>query len=472
MSKINPVDHPDDFDAFTKWLEVFRSRNGGWYPGDIKGWFDRVNQSHQFLRTKLGGIRREYNISLKSQQKPIAMADALPFINEILNIVPGYLEKDKLPLTKEVFLQPTMSRGTHQAIRVGKDVRAYAELILRYSLDKASQMKKLDTALAKLGELWARAKTSETELEATISTSPRSFMLLGHYGPDQDSCWRQGSDKTRDKYALGQSPNTFTVTIAAHKNNKLKNVARCFGWTNEYFETINTANYYFADKFSEGDGLEILKTIFSSLWNDKLEMHEDRQYIPEDKDGKGQVFHNQYGRWTFTKGQGSVIKRSSDCEFHPYLDMIKRFKCPKCRREYGSNDKDWSIVDEIYVCPICVDDSFLCELTNTRTFKDLVGYLHDNGEYMMVKPSSVVDAANCASCGIKHAIQMHTPDKRIVCTDCFEAEYEECESCHSFVPNEEMADLGDMDICDICLENGVSPISDEVLVLMNQELQA
>jgi hypothetical protein len=460
MSKINPIDHPDSFETFKTWSEKFKQRNGGYFPPHLKGWYDAVEKNHEFIRKYIGGIRKEFHFNLKSQQNAVSTQDAAPFIDALLALVPTYLEAHVY--TKDVFLKPTIPSGTHNVIKISKHFRSYAEALLRYDNDKVIKLKEIDKNLAKLGEVWAKSRTSNVDLEATISTSPRSFMLLGHYGPDQDSCFRQGSDKTRDKFVLAQSPNTFTISIAKKQDGKDKynNVARCFGWTDLYFKTAHTANYYLTTGFPEGDGIEVLKRIFSSLWNDECEIHDvaQAQYIPENT-----VFHNPYGRWTFTKGKDSPVK---SVDFRANLAFIKSFVCPRCRENLGGEGRNWAVVDDLFLCPHCTEGANICELTQELTFKDLVDFIDEAGNLLQVNPNAVVDRQSCDECGRKHSLTMHGANDAKLCNDCYDANFTECESCHAVVRDDELSDIGDIEICSMCLENGVIPFENDALSIV------
>jgi hypothetical protein len=462
---VESVAYPDKLEDFLKWVETFKKKYGGWYPHDIKGWYNRVEKSHASIRNTLLGdkVRKEFIFDLKSQQNPISAEDAEPHINEILKIVPDYLIDYKFQ--KDAFLKPIVQDGTHNAYKVSKHVRTYAEKVYHHSPEKNAVLKPLDKALAQLGELWKKARSSDTQLEATISTSPRAFLLLGHYRPDVDSCFRQGSDKTKDKYALGQTPNTFVVSIASKHptQDRLQNVARCYGWTNDN-TVFNTANYYFVKGFQEGDGIEVLKRIFQSLTGNPMDMYEERQYMYDDKlyDPARHVFHNTYARWTFVK-QGAGVPGIQ--LFSPVLDLVKKFKCPNCGRDSGGDDRNWHEVDDMYLCSRCIEGAFRCELTDTLTFRPPVPLLNEEGFEIKVHPKVASEYARCQACSRHHIVSIKTPDDRTLCSECFEVEFTECEACHTPTKEDCLLNIGDRELCIECFEKGELPFEEHIVSL-------
>ncbi len=460
MSQVNHIQQPDTFEEFEKWLGNFLERNKGYCPHNIKKWWTKVEASHTNIRQKLGGVRKEYLFDIKSQQTPASKKDVDPIADEILRLVPGYLEGYQL--TRDVFLLPTITQGTHSAFKLTKHIKGYADQLYKQGVLSELNYKGLEKPLSKLGEVWAKAKTSEIQLEATISTSAKAFVLLGHYGPDPDSCFRNGSDKTRDKFVLGQSPDTFVISISKKKENKDKfvNVSRCFGFlSSNYSQTcLNTMNYYATPGFAEGDGIEVLKRIASDILQDEVELHENIVEVTE-----GYVFQNPYGRWSFSKGKNS---RMSRIPYTPDINHIKKFDCPQCGQRYPSDER-WEDVDDIYICHKCARLANVCEMSGAKTFGQLIEVLNNNNEEVNVHPKVAEGMAKCSSCQKPHAISVDIGDGEIICNDCVETLYTECEACFRLVPDSTLYPLGSKDYCTKCVEEAhILPFDEEEIELI------
>jgi hypothetical protein len=311
-------------------------------------------------------------------------------------------------------------------------------------------LKRLDKALSGLGAVWARSKTSDSELDVTLSTSPRGFALLGHYGPDQDSCFRQGSDKTQHKYILGQSKNTFIITISKFnpKKNKFTNVARCMGFANNSFNTFNLANYYFSHGFSEGDGLEAIRLFFEDIWKKESTLIEGKVHIET-------IFHNKYGNWTFVKGKESTeIGRQV---LNTDIMNILLFNCPKCGYESGSGN-NWNEVDDILVCHRCCSKANKCDISGELTFSTLVPLVDKSGGMKFISPKVADKYLKCDGCKM-HAEELDdVGNNNKLCSDCLENGYTQCDECETLVPDTQIIEFDDSDICLFCVRKGNIPL--------------
>lgn len=456
---MQPINHPDSYNEFAEWSARFKTHHQGFFPFDLQRWWKECEKNHADVRNFLGGIRREAVYKLKSQQNAINKKEAQPIIDGLLKLCPNYLVD--YGYTDDIFLIPYIQQGTHQAFKTGKHFKTYAEM--RVSGDA---LKEIDNLLAKLGELWARARVSDTELEITLSTSPKSFMLMGHYGPDSDSCFRNGSDKTDDKFVVGQTKNTFTISISkARPGKKNINVARCFGFFNDNFTIANLCNYYNSPGFLEGDGLEVIRLLLQELWKDQVEFHEGKVNILYGKPYHRQlgIYHNPYGNWSFSKGKGSLIGTE---QIVPNVHLIKTFICPHCENNQAGRvlqpGQGWSEVDDLYVCSRCVKSASVCEISGQKTLKPLVEVLNADNKMVMAHPKVAAEMKKCDQCKVPHQVSVEIDGKEI-CFECLEVSYTECEHCNEMVHDKELSHLGNLDTCKKCVALGAMPMDEEDL---------
>jgi hypothetical protein len=439
------IGYQDSWESFHEWTAGFRKKHEGYFPQNLKGWFDRVESQHANIRKIIGGTRKQAFYQLKSTQSPISKQDAEPLVKEILNIVPQYLAG--YGFTEEVFLRPTIQQGTHSVFKTGKHVRTYANSHVRdqkVAGDSKPKFAKLDKALSELGLLWAKARTSDIELEATLSTSPKSFMLLGHYGPDSDSCFRNGSDKTNHKFVLGQTADTFTFSISKKHPTKPKNVnvCRAFGWLGN--NCLNFCNPYLVAGFPEGDALEVMNRISAEILKAEVDVKEDYCEIAGSGEHNNGIYNNPYGRWTFyPKGQmpGVQILR-------PYRNFIQVFECENCHDVYD-RERDLQLVDDILVCPHCVQQAEKCEITNQLSLKPLVNMISDNGLSYLVHPKYAQQFPKC-KCGT-HSQILQKVNGEELCPECVESQMSECTRCNKLFYDNDLSDIGDSLVCEACM---------------------
>jgi hypothetical protein len=253
----------EEFDIFQEEYEAFIEKRCGYEEPRIKQYFDAVQANHKEIRKLIGGLSTEILADLPAFQKPASLSQCRPHINIIKSILPGYLENYEM--TDTDLLVPTNKAG----MKIGKHINAY---ISKYSfrLDPYDK-KNIDTSISKLGELWSQAKTEEEMLTVRLDTSAMSFVRLGHYGPDNVSCFRQTSENPNHKFDLGRRDNTFVILIR-RENADPENLedskdthARLWGFYKPLDGTWNFCNYYANKSFMIGNAQEACRLLASHL---------------------------------------------------------------------------------------------------------------------------------------------------------------------------------------------------------------
>ncbi len=439
-----------DFQDFLGWKKKFLERNEGYYPKFEKSWFEKVEKNHEALRNFIGGEMIQRFYKLNSQQGKVDEKDCKHIIDQLLLYLPYYLEE--YGYDRSVFLSPTVANGTHNIIRLGKHVRTYAEQRTREGTVSPENLKNIEKLLSELGQVWAKAKTSESELVIAPSTTERGFMLLGHYGPDPDSCFRQGSDKTQHKYIFAQTPHTFVITISKKHPKKPKqiNVARCMGFANPSFTTFSLNNYYFLPKFPEGDALQCIRMLFEELWKDKAEFHEDIVRIDD------YVFQNPSCNWCFSKGKDS---RPTGYQLRSNIKNLRQFYCIKCGID-GGRESEFLEVDENPSCHRCFESAEECEESHRRTFNGLVELYDKENKVKMVHPDIAKEYSKCSKCNA-HMALTHNIAGEDICFGCLETHYSECELCNQICEDSTIKDTGFIEVCEACDKLGLQLIGDQ-----------
>jgi len=445
---------PDDYDfeIFKKWMDdSFLKRNGGYQPQNLKKWYDKVEENHKPLRALLKGKTKEtFEIPIKSTFINEKNPEIESIISNICSILPNiYVDNIQ---KEDMFYSPTISTSSHSVVKTTKFINNYAENYFKnqaYNSDKypyADNKIKLSALLSSLGKAWSKLKTSDITFYATVSTTPFSFALMGHYGCEKDSCFRQGSNKTKHKYAIGQSRDTCVITIAVldDKNNKLKNIARIIGYYGSITHSFHLLNLYFLDKYKEADIYESLKALYKILFDvDKVELSEGHNFFSS-KD----IHKNEYGNVSLYNP--TIYKIKSDYIINIDLEDIFYLSCQRCHRK----EKEHRLIeiDEVLVCQECYYSSKLCEISNIRTFKTLSRFKNNNqvmdNEYSYGLPSLVEKI--CLSC--KDCNEMYYPNNKPVCEECYEVNYCECDVCGAETHEDNIStDVIFGDICISCV---------------------
>lgn len=431
------------FADFTQWFsdgeKSFIGRHGRFVPSNPLYWLNRVEEKHSRLRTILGAEKVSQTINLEKEQEILNIKDIKAQIDGILHIIPNYLSDNNFDIN--VFASPYIQLGTHNAIKLSKHVITYASNFLRriHGTEECVQrIKNIERLLSEIGKELSKKQVTAQQLEVTLSTTHKAFALLGHYGPDEDSCFNQSSDKPSHKYILAQSENTFVITIAGeNKKGKIKNLARAFGWFDNSFNVANVSNYYARSEISEGNAIKCLKIFFSTL------LQKEVNFIPDVARIRGNnraIFHNPYGRWTFI-AKNYKSQSDQDYTLTPFENCINKYLCDICGME-----KDHLIdIDGKVACTSCIAKMDVCQITGKKHIASKIKEFELNSQNIKVYDELIKDFKQCKCCQ-----EVYTNEE--LCSFCQIATMSECDFCHESKIDEEIIDIGDLCVCHSCLK--------------------
>lgn len=290
----------EDYDKFSNWYNKFISNKDSNTFAD-SFWFDSVSDEHADIRSFLGGESVSFDINIKNESGPADPEKAKDIIKQIKELIPNkeYLRhQDEGYVTDKQLLYPTIQWGSHFGMKTSKclnraftDSNSYGEF--GYQLIPKEKTDKFNKLLSQLSKLWAKQKTTAEKYTVKLDTSPQGFIMLGHYGPDVNSCFRMGGQREDDKFTLGELKNTYVVTIS-----KDKCLARMWGFSNDKYDTFNVCNVY-QKGMKEGNIIAALKGFFAKLTKvnpSDIHLHEDSISI------QCGVYHNgnEFGSYTFS----------------------------------------------------------------------------------------------------------------------------------------------------------------------------
>lgn len=437
-----------DHTAFEAWLQNdFLKRNGGVAPKHLKRWTGMVDERHQRIREVLGGDKVDMSIAAQAVRMAASGDEYESIVDELVSTFPHYLNDHGFD--RSVFASPTIPRGNHNAVKISKHFLSYVRNRTQDMPSGAARSitEKMNCCLSKLGAVWGKSSNDEIRAIVTISTSPKGFVLLGHYGPDKESCFRQGSDKTLDKFVIGQSDETFVATVSVpHEKHpdRHKNIARAIGFMNHNRKIFNTFNYYFEPGFAEGNAIALFTKAFGQiLGREKCRFLENIIGIAPG------VFVNEYARWTFDFSDEPTVPQLLE----PDQNGIKIFVCPKCGRKHKSDD-NWTDIDGLLVCDHCAMHAYVCEVSGRPTFKPLVEVVDHGGNFVLVHPDLASGMPRCGLCS--HSFYPRGGTIQLpgypsdICTACFDDEACVCEDCGKIIGCGDDEDSWDRVLCEDC----------------------
>jgi hypothetical protein len=432
-----------DYEQFKKWyLDSFIKRNGGYFPKDLFKWYNKVEKTKTRFRTLLKGKRKDtFKISIKSSFNNSYNPEIELIKEKIKSLVPRYLEDNKLD--DSVFYSQTLALSSHSAIKTTKHISKYAESYFKNkkydnpNFDHQGNKESLINTLSELGKAWSKCKTNDIDLYVTISTTPAAFALMGHYGCEKDSCFRQGSNKTRHKYAIGQSSETAVITIADKKDDKFINIARFICYYNCDSRSLHLLNLYFRNSHAEGDLLESIKSIYKVLFQtEDVNIYEGLNFWAQ-----REIHRNEYGNISLVPND----KRPSETIINIDLDDIFFSRCPRCRN--SGREEEFIEIDGAMVCQGCSLSCNVCELTGQRTFKQLVEFRTRKNEVLFgIKELVEKEHPKCERCKVNF-FKKEIP----ICEDCYDNDFVECDLCSWEGDESEFVQAFEINVCKCCV---------------------
>ncbi len=241
----------ENFKQFTEWYESFCKKHGSRPEYIGKDFFDDIQNNHAEIRKVLGGIRTNTNFELKEVYSKGDEDVIFNLTNDIYSIFPNYFYESEIDDVD--FLVPKLPCG----MKCSKHVLQYArDKKVLHSYDnyrydsRQSATKALEKVVEKLGQEWSKCKVRNQKLTSTITTAAKAFILLGHYGPDSDSCFYEHGSNRACKLLLASCKNSF-VFLARDGDSKANEpedskstLARMWGWFNPKDRVVNFCNLY------------------------------------------------------------------------------------------------------------------------------------------------------------------------------------------------------------------------------------
>lgn len=294
-----------DHSKYSVFLEKFNNKFGDYFPDNIEHFVNKNHSSHNALRKILGAEAVKFKFTMKIGQEELSPRLRDEFMAQILKIMPKFA--GHYAITSAILKWPMYSlmidvsgRSKKRDIRTSSFITGYAEKFAKISDEDRKNLNKI---LEQLGQHWAKLRDVNKEFVVKLTTSPTAFTMIGHYGPDDKSCFRHGKENWKHKYKLATYQDTFVFLISAKENdsNKYKVLSRQWGFYNDGL--FNICNLYFA-KLNETIVEKINHLVFSHLLNKDIKLHKNLINI----DRKAQVYHNTGKHdWTFASKEICAI---------------------------------------------------------------------------------------------------------------------------------------------------------------------
>ena len=401
-------------------LEHFFKRFGGFAPEH--DWEHMVRTSKEGLKGLFGKDVIDYvqtRVSAQAYPTDVEHQDIASIINEINREIPLNVH-GRLHSKYGVDLYALLARGKFldKYGRVNKSAKSFLSVL------GDGYPQSIDKNLSRLGKLWTSFSPISFDVKVRITADPLSFAMLGEYGDaDSDSCFRQGGEREKDKYRLGQTTDSFVVLINSIHNDEwsLPN-ARMWGVYEEKQETIHLSNFYCDETINVSDGeIACLMTkVFKELSEERFN---NVFYNRFDSDDSDDLYVNP------NPVSFSCRKSIERCYLKVDTFMLERAfaHCEMCEEPIDTEDEAYSIGDFFY-CSGCAEEAHYCEFCGHVSFNDV--------EFEMV------------------TVSLHPPHREeLVCDHCIEKDCYRCDDCEELFHENLVTNFEGNAYCHDCYES-------------------
>lgn len=281
---------------YLSWLDKFNVKYGTQcVPITPTKWLKSIVENHTHLQKMIGGHTIKFKVEMRIGQEELAPLRIDHYCLELNKVVPGiwrqYNINQSMLLKWPEYEMSSTIRGIikKKKIRTSAFIKKYSEKYAKLDDQKSIQLNKI---LEKIGVEWSKLKNIDKTYYVTVSYSPYAFTKIGHYGPDDRSCFRHQKENWPHKYNLAIAKNSFVFLIKEKQDNKFLTLSRQWGFYNPdgVFNVSNLYHHIIQDNIVQ----KINHKIFEILLNKPLNLHTNIIRI------SSRIYHN-VGRhdWSF-----------------------------------------------------------------------------------------------------------------------------------------------------------------------------
>jgi transposase-like protein len=363
--------HQSNAEEFNTWYDSFIKQTGGLKVPPY--WFEQVEKQHVSLRDKLDGLRKSFKVELDTTEAQCKFADIAKEGREIYTLIPNYFSHYGYSLA--ILQQATLTVGSEVGMKVSKHISTWMD---RSSVDKDVK-EQVCILISKLGNIWSKSRSKKDELYVTVSTTPKAFALIGHYGPDNGSCFRQCAQNQLHKYRLGAFLNSCVILVSRQPiEEKIAPptvITRFWAAANDKVNIISVCNAYIsADYPSHGNIYIAVEKAISELCGAEIAK------IPNAVSISGQATYLNGGHFVLhDKSLKSVGRQDLAISTERLEEVIK---CPLCGIT-SIRDKS-KIIDGNHACYECAAKAKYCEYSKQYTVKPMIPAIDEKGNKIEV----------------------------------------------------------------------------------------
>ncbi len=347
-----------------KFLEWFEVQHNGSYFDNIRSWFNRTERNHKQLREFLGGVTKTIKSDIVETNVAADFDEVEKPSCTIYTNIPKFFDNNGLSwpsMAKPVFILEGQKRPT-------KWTKAISQYMVKNKVSQDVQ-NIVNKQLSILGEVWSKYQSRKLTLYFTLTTHPKAFVSIGHYGNvDNRSCFKLAGVNEIHKFMIGQTKNSFVGLVSSKPIDFEEQysfgsdvLTRFWGIADPSFKAMYTFNNYPKTPKYEGSVLKCILEGFSNVLGDAAELRENgkvRPYGVYFNDESDKAYHASDFVWP----NEEPIKIQIDSD---HLEVYR--KCVKCHAR-ATKEKTVDQIEFGHYCQECIKRySWKCGLTGELT---------------------------------------------------------------------------------------------------------
>lgn len=344
---------------FKEWFDQFHKTNTGFEPP--KEWPTEVNKSKDKIRKLLGGVRKIMPIELENSYTPCDYSIIKDKVEQLQKLIPNYFSYYNL--TTADMQYPLLQRTKFSGMAWPKHMKFWINM---NNVPVGTQVS-VRKIISELGDIWVTLKTQKQIMYANMTTDPKAFAYIGHYGPDTGSCFRQTKINQIHKYILGLEPESFVFLIQSSPDEELEaakkgnTLCRSWGMPNKDLSVFHLGNYYPLANVSEANLHASIERFFGDFFGIKRAKHFENNYTIT-----GELYHNTNFRWSLCKPTPSI----SPHEFRVVKSgcLVGLIKCATCDNQISNNSAKMAFNQTYKFCEDCFNKLPICDWNHERWY--------------------------------------------------------------------------------------------------------
>jgi len=250
---------------------------------ELEGWFDKVQEKHQKIRTLIGAMGFVQRIKIKEGVCQPNIEECKEKLHYIINYLPYYLKENNLDRLD--LLKPMIGNT-----KTAKHLCNYVDKQMKTELLYSHIGSIIKEYAGDLQRIVSEAKTKPCEIFGSILTEAKYFSMLGHYGTDYVSCFSNSGSRPHHKFNLAKQKDSFIALVHTTEDfdevdySKLDLYSdededkedtpdyhiikdRMWGFLTEtqHNKVVNFCNNYKLDEWPDGNSLEVCRHLAATL---------------------------------------------------------------------------------------------------------------------------------------------------------------------------------------------------------------